>query len=99
MLSACGQATQPSEYGADYEKNFMFGCNEQQEVPEEDAADTTPGPQASEDFCQCVYDGLQDKVPFEEVKQFEEQQAEEDAGEIEVPKAIQAVIDSCEEPA
>jgi hypothetical protein len=96
VLSACGQRTQPNEYNADYEKNFMFGCNEQKNVPEDDPEDTTAGPQAPEDYCKCVYDGLKKKVNFEDAKAFEEQQAEEDAGQIEVPKNIQSVFDSCE---
>ncbi len=95
-LTACGQQTQPNDYGEQYEKNFLFGCNEQTAVPEENPEETTPGPESPADFCQCVYDGLEKKVPFEQAKAFEEQQAEADAGEIEVPKAIQSVIDSCD---
>lgn len=94
-LTACGQQTQPTDYGEQYEKNFMFGCHEQADVPEEDPDQTTPGPQSGTDFCQCVYDGLEEQVPFEQAKAFEEQQAEDDAGDIEVPKPIQSVIDSC----
>ncbi len=94
-LAACGQQRQPTEYNADYEKNFMFGCNEQKSVPEEDPNDTTVGPQSPKSYCECVYDGFVKKVNFDDAKAFEEQQAEENAGEIEVPKNIQAVIDSC----
>ena len=98
-LAACGQHTQPSEYGEAYEENFMFGCQEQASVPGENPDDTTVGPQSPKSYCECVYDGLVKKVNFDEAKEFEEQQAEEDAGQIEVPKNIQAVFDSCEEPA
>ena len=94
-LSACGQRTQPTGYGEDYQKNFMLGCNEQTAVPEENPEVTTPGPEAPKNFCECVYDGLVEKVPFDDAKKFEEQQAKEDAGDIAVPKPIQKVIDSC----
>ncbi len=34
-------------------------------------------------------------MPEAQVKEFEEKQAEEDAGKIEVPKPIKSVFDSC----
>lgn len=52
---------------------------------------------ASKSYCECVYRGLEDKVPFDEAREFEEQQSEADSGEdIDVPKNIQAVFDGCE---
>ncbi len=94
LLTACGQQTQPTSYGDDYESNFMFGCKQQVKIPE----DAEGGPQAPEDYCKCVYKGLKDKVPFDDAKKFEDQQADEDAGQIKVPKNIQAVFDSCTNP-
>ena len=96
LLTACGQHTQPTEYGDAYEANFMTGCHSQKVVPEENPKVTTLGPQSSKDFCKCVYDGLVKKVPFEDAKKFEEQQATEDAGNISVPKPIKSVIDGCD---
>lgn len=87
FASACGQQLQPTSYDATYEKNFAFGCSEQSK--------DEGGPQASQDYCRCVYKGLVEKVPFDDAKAFEEQQAKEDAGDIAVPKPIQKVIDSC----
>ena len=95
VLTACGQHTQPTEYGEAYEANFMTGCHSQKVVPGENPKDTTVGPQSSKDFCKCVYDGLVKKVPFEEAKKFEEQQATESAGNITVPKSIKSIIDGC----
>jgi hypothetical protein len=92
--SACGQQRQPTEYGKEYKENFMLGCtgvDADGEVP--------PGGEklASTSYCECVYEGLEDKVPFDEAREFEEQQSEADSGEdIEVPKNIQAVFDGCE---
>jgi hypothetical protein len=94
VASSCGQQRQPTEYGEDYRENFMLGCTgveEDGEVP--------PGGEklASKSYCECVYDGLKDKVPFDEVREFEEQQAEAESGDdIEVPKNIQTVFDGCE---
>lgn len=95
LMSACGQVTQPSDYGDAYEANFMTGCNTQKVVPGEDPKVTTLGPQAPKDFCKCVYDGLVKKVSFPDAKKFEEQQATESAGNITVPKPIKTIIDGC----
>jgi hypothetical protein len=91
LLSACGQQTQPTGYGQDYKDNFMFGCNQQSKMYD----DPGGGPQAPKDYCNCVYKGLVEKVPFDDAKKFEEQQADEKAGQIKVPKNIQTVFDSC----
>jgi hypothetical protein len=94
-LSACGGQRQAEVYSEDYEKNFMFGCQEQREVPESDPDDPAAGPQSPEDYCKCVYSAMEKKIPEEQAKEFEEQQAEEDAGDIEVPKALQTIFDDC----
>ena len=93
VLAGCGQQTQPTSYGADYKSNFIFGCNQQVKSPD------GVGPRAPKDYCNCVYKGLVDKVPFDDAKKFEEQQADEKAGQISVPKNIQAVFDSCKKAA
>ncbi len=98
-LSACGGQRQAEVYSEDYEKNFMFGCHEQREVPEDDPDDPAAGPQSPEDYCKCVYDAMVKKIPKEEAQKFEEQQAEEDAGEIQVPKALQSIFDACDKEA
>ena len=91
FAAACTGQRTVEVYSDQYEKNFMFGCHTQQSIPEDSAG----GPQASDDYCKCVYKGLKEKVPEAQVKEFEEKQAEEDAGEIEVPKPIKSVFDSC----
>lgn len=79
---------QPTDYGADYKANFMFGCT-----------GVEPGRQptlASKSFCECYYKQLVEKVPFDDAKAFEEEQAKADSGkDIVVPKNIQQVIDEC----
>lgn len=86
VAAGCGQQLQPTSYDETYQKNFMFGCHEQS---------NNDGPQASEDFCRCVYKNVKASVPFDDAKKFEEQQAKADAGKITVPKNIQAQIDKC----
>jgi|688.fasta_scaffold798972_2 hypothetical protein len=92
VLSACGGQTQPREYGEQYEANFMIGCTGVE--PNADGVFENPD-LGSVPYCECVYDGLVEKVPFEQVEQFEEQQAQEEAGQITVPAPIQAVYDGC----
>ena len=51
---------------------------------------------APEDDCVCIYDNLEEKVPFDEAKDFEEQQVEAESGQdIEIPDNIAAIIDDC----
>ena len=94
VIPGCGQQQQPTEYGKDYRENFMLGCtgkDKDGKVPSDGEV------LASDAYCVCVYDGLHETVPFDEVRKFEEQQAEVDSGEeIEVPKNIQKVFDGCE---
>lgn len=90
--AGCSAQTQPRSYGPDYEANFMFGCTGVE--PNSDGEYENPK-LAPADYCECVYDGLVKKVPFADAKEFEEQQAEESAGKIKVPKGIQAVYDAC----
>lgn len=94
VVSACGQQAQPKDYGEDYEKNFMLGCTGRDED-----GDIPPGGSelASRSYCECVYEGLEEKIPFDEAKEFEDKQSEAESGdEIDVPKNIQSVFDGCE---
>ena len=92
LLAGCSQQTQPREYGEQYEKNLMIGCTGVEPNDQGKYRDPTLGSVA---YCQCVYEGLKEKVPFDDAKKFEEQQAEEKAGEIVVPKNIASVYDAC----
>lgn len=87
VLSGCGQQTQPTAYGSGYQANFTFGCENQVKAE--------GGPRAPKTYCKCVYQGLVKRVSFADAKKFEEQQATAKAGQIKVPKNIQAVLDSC----
>ena len=96
---ACGVNPQPTDYGEDYEKNFMLGCTgifqdgDKAGEPSSDAAVF-----ADPDQCQCIYDGLEEKIPFAEAKEFEEQQSEAESGdEIDIPENIAKIIDECGE--
>jgi hypothetical protein len=93
-ISGCGQQRQPTEYGDKYKENFMLGCT----GVEKDGDVPAGGKKlASKSYCECVYRGLREKVPFDDARKFEQQQSEDDPDEeIEVPKNIQAVFDDCE---
>ncbi|MFZ4516907.1 MAG: hypothetical protein ACOYOP_00850 [Microthrixaceae bacterium] len=92
LLAGCSQNQQPREYGEQYEKNLMIGCTGVEPNDQGKYRNPTLGSAA---YCQCVYKGLVEKVPFDDAKKFEEQQAEEKAGEITVPKNIASVYDAC----
>jgi len=91
---ACGVNPQPTDYGDDYESNFMLGCT----GVDPDTGEIPNGGQklAPEDECACIYDGLVEKVPFDEAKDFENEQAEAESGdEIEIPENIAKIIEEC----
>jgi hypothetical protein len=92
LVTGCAGQTQPREYNAAYEANLMFGCTGVQPNADGEYEDPTLAPVS---YCECLYDGLKEKVPFKDAEEFEKQQAEDEAGEIEVPKDIQAVYDDC----
>ena len=92
---ACGVNPQPSEYGDDYEDNFMLGCTGLEvETGEPPVGGSVLAP---EDECACIYDGLVEKVPFEEAKEFEDEQAKAESGaDIEIPDNIASIISDCQ---
>jgi hypothetical protein len=114
-LSACtgGEATlrnygDPANMGGkDYYDNFMFGCTNVEPdpagaTPTKATSDYEPPQQGYEgfDYCKCVYDGLEKKVPFSDVTEFENAQAKakkqpDGTYDITVPKNIQAVMNGC----
>ena len=94
VVSGCGVNPQPTGYGDQYEENFMLGCT----GIDPDTGEVPNGGEvlAPEDDCVCIYDNLEEKVPFDEAKEFEEQQAEAESGQdIEIPDNIAAIIDDC----
>ena len=91
---ACGVNPQPTDYGQEYEDNFMLGCTGVD--PETGEVPNGGEKLAPEDDCACIYDGLVEKVPFDEAKAFEEAQADAESGaDIEIPENIQSIIDDC----
>lgn len=100
LLAACGgQERQPDGYGSanpdgeGYYGNFMYGCTGVEPV---DGRYLEPVLE-SQQFCRCVYDGMQETVPFADAAAFEEAQAEAEPGNaIEVPSSIASVQEACE---
>ena len=114
-LSACtgGQTTvrnygdPANQGGKDYYDNFMFGCtnvepNPSGATPVKATSAYVPPKDGFEgfDYCKCIYDGLEAKVPFSDAKAFEEEQANakknaDGTYDITIPKNIQTVMSGC----
>ena len=93
-LAGCAGPTQPKEYGEAYQANFMIGCTGVEPNEQGQFTDPTRG---TVPYCECVYQGLVDTVPWEQVDAFEQQQSQEEAGQIVVPANIQTVYDRCKQ--
>ena len=97
-LSSCGGTVRdPNEYGdvttdgTGYYGNLMYGCT---------GVEPTDGKYVdvkleSVDYCNCIFDGLKETVPFSDAKAFDKKQATEKAGEIVIPNNIQTVQEKC----
>jgi hypothetical protein len=114
-LSACtGGEPRLGDYGKpadteakDYYDNFMFGCTNVEPdpagaTPTKATAAYTPPQDGYEgfDYCKCIYDGLEKKVPFADVTAFEDEQAKakknaDGTYDITIPKNIQSVMAGC----
>lgn len=93
-VSSCGVNPQPTGYGDAYKDNFMLGCTG---VDPDGKSPDGYEKLASTKQCTCVYEGLEEKVPFDEAKEFEEAQAKAESGaEIEVPDNIARIFKDCE---
>ena len=99
LVGCTGAQPDPKEYGSINDKgegyygNFMYGCT---------GVEPTDGEYVdvkleSADFCTCVFRGLKETVNFDEMKEFEEAQAEAEPGELTIPKNIDKVRSRCAE--
>lgn len=102
-LAGCaGGQAQPREYGevttdgSGYYGNFMLGCTG---VEPNDDGEYVDEELESQDYCRCVFEGLKDPgdgVPFAEMQEFEDAQADaEDGAEITVPADVRRIMDGC----
>ena len=94
--------------GKDYYDNFMFGCtniepNPSGATPVKSTPAYVPPKAGFEgfDYCKCVYDGMEKKVPFSDAKAVEDEQANakknaDGTYDITIPKNIQTVMTSCD---
>ncbi|MFM7068988.1 MAG: hypothetical protein ACKOYM_05945 [Actinomycetes bacterium] len=95
--------------GPDYYDNFMLGCTGVQvdppgSTPTKETSEYSDPKYGSFNYCRCVYDGMESKVPFNDAKAFETEQAnatKNSSGDydITIPKNIQTVMDSCQSKA
>jgi hypothetical protein len=100
-LAGCGgQQADPKDYGEINDQgdgfygNLMYGCTG---VEPNDDGKYTGDTLAPADFCTCLWRGLEETVPFDDTKKFDEAQADAEAGEIEVPSNIAKVQQRCGE--
>lgn len=97
--SCTGAVRDPTQYGDANTKgegfygNLMYGCTGV--LPDTDG-NYVDEKLSSSDYCKCLFEGLKDRVPFSDVRDFEEAQADAEPGnEPDVPKGITAVQDDC----
>lgn len=97
VLTACapGQA-QPTDYGVEGElfyDNFMIGCTEKE--PDENGSFEHVDAEVFS-FCECVFRGMKERIPFADAMAFEESMADiEEDDEFEVPQAILTIMNGC----
>ena len=98
VASSCGgTVADPKDYGdvntenKGYYGNLMYGCTGVQAINGEYSDVTLE----SVDYCNCIFEGLKETVPFSDARDFDKYQATAKAGEIEIPKNIQAVQEKC----
>lgn len=98
VLTACapGQA-QPTDYGVEGElfyDNFMIGCTEQE--PDENGSFEHVDAEVFS-FCECVFRGMKERIPFADAMAFEESMADIDEDEeFEVPQPILTIMNGCD---
>lgn len=100
VVAGCGGTVrQPTSYGDVNSKgegfygNLMYGCTG---VEPDEKGRYVNEKLSSSDYCKCLFEGLKNKVPFDEVRDFEQVQADAKAGtEPEVPKRIAQVREDC----
>ena len=103
LVGCAGGQPQPREYGEvntnneGYYGNFMLGCTGVEANSDGEYVDVE---YESAEYCTCVFEGLRDPgdgVPFDQMLEFEEAQADAEEGtEITVPKAVQRIMDECD---
>jgi hypothetical protein len=100
LVGCGGQVRDPDEYGdvnsdgEGYYGNLMYGCTGDEPNDAGEYKDTGLGTPA---YCECLFKGLKEKVPFADAKKFDEDQAKAEPGELTVPKNIASVRTACGE--
>ena len=102
-LSACtGGEPRLGDYGKPSDQDTNVEADPQGATPVKSTSAYVPPQDGFEgfDYCKCIYDGLDAKVPFDDVKAFEEAQAKatknaDGTYDITIPKNIQTVMNSC----
>ncbi len=98
VTGCVGLEPNPTDYGEvnpdndGYYGTFMFGCTGVEANEDGEYADWTL---ENPEFCTCVFEGLKDRVPFSEMQALEEDQAEAEPGEFELPRNVNTVREGC----
>jgi hypothetical protein len=104
LVGCGGQVRDPTEYGEvnsdgeGYYGNLMYGCTGVEPNEDGDYVDWDED-LGNPAFCECLFRGLKEKVPFDDAKKFDEDQAKAEPGELTVPNGIAAVRENCGEDA
>lgn len=98
LVGCTGFESNPTEYGEvntdndGYYGNFMFGCTGVEANEDGEYVDVVL---EDPEFCTCVFERLKETVPFSEMQQLEEAQAEAEPGEVELPEDVDAARREC----
>lgn len=100
LLGACtGGVREPTSYGEANIKgegfygNLMYGCTGVEPDADGNYVDEKL---SSSEYCRCLFEGLRDRVPFADVRDFEAAQADAEAGkEPAIPDEIARVQKDC----
>lgn len=76
VLGSCS-SPEPTEYSEDIRENFVSAC--------------VGAPEGDEQVCECAYEALEDRVPFERFRQIEE----DVEGGAEVPTEVTDLFAQC----
>lgn len=100
VTSCTGAVRDPTNYGKVNAKgegfygNLMYGCTGVEPDADGNYVDEKL---SSADYCKCLFEGLSDRVPFSDVRDFEEAQADAEEGDdVEVPDEIARVQKDCD---
>ncbi|MGN6694293.1 MAG: hypothetical protein ACTHN0_08950 [Aquihabitans sp.] len=93
VLSGCTHAQRaPSSY-AGLEDDFVQGCVTVAKGDNEKSEENTTKIASPQDYCQCVFDAIEKKIPYSEFKKTQSTMQDEGG---KIPSKFQKAYDSCD---